>query len=82
MIVRTMSIDINGNKKKIGALHRYTTSFQYLGNLYFIFFCIVYVVKYIRNNLIYAGNYFKYPSLNLSDRYSIPVGICNIKIIQ
>jgi len=42
----------------------------------------IHVVKCIRNNMIRAGNYFKYPSIKLPDGHSIPAGICDIKMIR
>ena len=45
----------------------------------FLFFYLVHIAKYIRNNLIKRGNYSEYPYITLPDANLIPRGICDVK---
>ena len=55
------------------------THFLHNGNKYFISFCIVHIVKNIRNVLFRMKNDFVYPKLTLPIGYILQSGICSIK---
>lgn len=48
----------------------------------FILFCLVHIIKSIRNSLCKKNNFFKYPSLTLSTGHSIEAGVCSMHLIR
>ena len=70
------------NDERYIALRRHSTSFIFENKACFILFCVVHILKCIRNNLLRKNNYFKYPALKLPDGHFIPAGYCDIKLVR
>ena len=81
-MVYVLCSNLTSDENNIVALRRYPIRFTSLSNIYFILFYIIYLVKFISNNMICKGNYFKYYSFNLLDDYTILAEYYNIYIIQ
>ena len=61
---------------------KFSTYFMRNNSKIFIFFCIIHIIKCMRNNLTKKGNYFKYPTLVLSNGEVLEEGICTINWVK
>ena len=79
-LVRSILTTINADQTKVPLPElKLNTNFIHKGNKHFVLFCLVHILKCVRNALFRNNNYFHFPKLVLSAGHTLESGVCAAK---
>ena len=80
MLLETEIRKLHNKGKKIAEMN-FDTSFVHNGKQHFCLFCIMHIIKCIRNALVRKNNLFDYCEMKLSDGFFMEAGQCDMSYL-